>query len=140
MRMLPASLSARLLIALCGSILAAQLAGTVVFLYDRQMQTARGSAIGWSVRVIDLVRMLDTMDAPRRRLTLAAIADKNTGRELPAVRRASLNLNTDAEFMHFFRQRVRQLRTDEDAITITPAQPGLVPDIELNTLPELPAA
>jgi signal transduction histidine kinase len=90
--------------------------------------------------VIDLVRMLDTMDAPQRRLTLAAIADKNTGKELPTVRRASLNLNTDAEFMRFFRQRVRQLRSEADAITITPAQSGLVPDIELNTLPELPAA
>jgi signal transduction histidine kinase len=140
MRILPASLSARLLLALCGSILAAQLAGTVVFLYDRQMQSARWSAIGWSVRVIDLVHMLDTMDAPQRKVTLAAIADKRDGKELPTVRRASLNLNTDAEFMRFFRQRVKQLRSDASPITINPVQPGFVPDIGLNTLPELPAA
>src|ERR1700678_3599475 len=99
-RILPASLSARLLLALCGSILAAQLAGTVVFLYDRQMQSARWSAIGWSVRVIDLVHMLDTMDAPQRKVTLAAIADKPDGKQ-PVVPRPSLHLNTDAEFMRF---------------------------------------
>src|SRR5580658_10421913 len=140
MRMLPASLSARLLLALCGSILAAQLAGTVVFLYDRQMSTARWSAIFWSVRVIDLVRTLDTMDVPQRKLTLEAIADKTDVKELPTVRRASLNLNTDAEFIRFFRQRVAQLRQHDNAITIGPAQSGFRPDIELNSLPELPAA
>jgi signal transduction histidine kinase len=140
MRILPASLSARLLLALCGSIVAAQLAGTVVFLYDRQMQSARWSAIGWSVRVIDLVHMLDTMDMAQRKVSIAAIADKPDGKQQLTVSRASLHLNTDAEFMRFFQQRVRQLRTDVNPITITPDQPGFVPDTELNTLPEMPAA
>jgi len=140
MRILPSSLSARLLIALCGSIFAAQLAGTVVFLYDRQMSTARWSAIFWSIRITDLVRTLDTMDGPERKLTLEAIADKGDTKELPPVRRASLNLNTDAEFLRFFRQRVAQLRQSNNAITISPSQSGFSPDVELNSLPELPAS
>jgi signal transduction histidine kinase len=137
MRMLPASLSARLLIAMFGSIFAAQLVGSVVFLYDHQIQTARWSAIGWSVRVIDLVRMLDTMDAPARTLALQAIADKNTDKEQPSARPTSQN--ADAEFMRSFRQRVAQLRSSNNAIAIGPSQAGFAPDIELDTLPELPA-
>jgi len=139
MRILPASLSGRLLLAIFGSIVAAQLVGSVVFLYDRQIQTARWSAIGWSVRVIDLVRMLDTMDASQRKLALRAIGDQNAGNELTAIHRASPNPDSDAEFMRFFRRRVAQLRQGADSITISPSQPQFTPDIELDTLPELPA-
>ena len=138
MRLLPASISARLLIAMFGSILAAQLVGAVVLYYDRPIQAARWSAIGWSVRIIDLVRMLDTMNAPERKLALQAIGDKSVG-EQPSVRRASANQNTDAEFMRFFRHRVAQLRPGNNAITIGPSVAEVVPDIELNTLSEFPA-
>lgn len=139
MRFLPQSLSARLLIAMCGSILAAQLVGTVGFVYDHRVQSARWSAIGWSVRVTDVVRMLDTMDASQRTIALAAIGDESVDPVQPSAMRASFNLNADAEFLRFFRQRVEQLKRNATPIIISPAHSDFKPDIELNTLPEFPA-
>jgi signal transduction histidine kinase len=141
MRFLPESLSGRLLLAMCGSILAAQLVGTVGFVYDRQMQTARWSAIGWSVRVTDIVRMLDTMDAPQRAVALAAIANKTSIDEpMKDTVRSSWGLNTDAEFRRFFQQRLEHLTRSAAPITISRARAGFKPEIELDTLPEFPAA
>lgn len=144
MRFLPESLSARLLIAMCGSILAAQLVGTVGFVYDHKMQSARWSAIGWSVRVTDVVRMLDTMDASGRAIALAAIADKpsaetSDGLVTPTTGRSTWNSNSDAEFQRFFGQRLEQLKRNAAPITISPARSDFHPEIELNTLPEFPA-
>jgi signal transduction histidine kinase len=124
---------------MCGSILAAQLVGTVGFVYDHRMQMARWSAIGWAVRVTDVVRMLDTMDAPQRTMALAAIGDKSVDQEQRSAISASLNQNADAEFQRFFRQRVEQLKRKATPITISPAHPDFKPDIELNTLPDFPA-
>jgi signal transduction histidine kinase len=138
MRFLPQSLSARLLIAMCGSILAAQLVGTVGFVYDHRMQMARLSAIGWSVRVTDVVRMLDTMDVSQRAIALAAIGSRSE-RTPPSAIHASLGLNADAEFLRFFQQRLGQLRRNAAPITISPARSDFKPDIELNSLPEFPA-
>jgi signal transduction histidine kinase len=140
MRLIPASLSVRLLLAMFGSVVAAQLVGSAVFHYDRQILAARWSALGWSERVADLRRMLDTMDEPQRRRALAAIARDHDAATVPAAARVSSEPRADAEFLRLFRERSAKLQSARDIVSIEPAQHDLAPDIVLTSLPELAAS
>jgi signal transduction histidine kinase len=139
MRLLPASLSARLLLAMLGSVIAAQLVGGAVFHYDRQVLEARWSALAWSERIADLGRMLDTLNEPARRRALAALSRSHDTQVQPAIQRVPLRPRADAEFLRLFRERIAQLPRGNDIITIGPEKPDEAPDIELTTLPDLPA-
>jgi signal transduction histidine kinase len=140
MQLLPASLSARLLLAMLGSVIAAQLVGGAVFHFDRQVLEARWSALGWSERIADLGRMLDSLNEPERRRALAALSRNHDSKVPPVVEHARSRPRADAEFLRLFRERIAQLPGGNEIITIGPEKPELAPDIELTTLADLPAA
>ncbi len=58
------SLSTRLLLAMFGTILVAQLISSAIFYYERKTTEEQWSALFWAERVWDLVRELEVLDAP----------------------------------------------------------------------------
>lgn len=139
MHLIPSSLPARLLLAMLGSVIAAQLVGGAIFHYDRQVLAARWSALGWSERIADLGRMLDTLNQPERRRVLAALSRDHDSNAQTVLQRPSLQPRADAEFLRLFRERIAELPRGNVVTTIASAQPARAPDIELTTLSNLPA-
>jgi signal transduction histidine kinase len=139
MRLLPATLSTRLLLAMFGTILVAQLVGSAVFFYDRQFLTAQWSALFWSERVSDLVRILDTLDRPQRGQVLATLVPRKTVAQPVNVVGDKADLTADDDFIRLFQERIARLRQQRGAVDIEPAHTGSSPDVELGMLPDLRA-
>jgi len=133
-RIRPASLSTRLLLAMFGTIVLAQLVSSLVFFYDRKNSFEEFLAQIWAERVIDLVRELGPLPQPQRRAVLNALTpDKFLRQQAASFPSAARN---DA-FLELFRKRIAGKLNEP--VTITPSLGEVIPDAEVTMLADLSA-
>src|SRR5580692_8040576 len=139
-RLIPSSLSARLLLVTFGSILAAQLVSGLVYLHDRREISSRFSAFDWSERVDNIAELLAPLPSaqrpPQARRFLGARAIADVPQDVHRIRRYD---NGDLEFMRLFQERVASLPHQGYEITISPADFNQHADIVVGTFNDLPA-
>jgi signal transduction histidine kinase len=139
LKLLPGSLSARLLLIMFGSILLAQLVSGLFYLQDRRENVSRYSAFGWSERLGDIATLLQDMDPSQRAQALERLRDENGGGALlESSRRRELH-DDDREFMRLLQERFSALPHRGYQIGIAPAHMDRRADVILGSFNNLPA-
>jgi len=129
-RAIPQSISVRLLLAVIGSIVAAQLFSGLIYVRDRNAMTSEWSALDWSERVGDLVGLLDSMTQQQRLRALQAIAAQFSGQLQPAAA-ASAATAGDQQFLGLLRAHLAQRQDRQSTLAVMQAVPGTAADVVL---------
>jgi signal transduction histidine kinase len=139
LKLLPSSLSARLLLIMFGSILVAQLVSGLVYLQDRREIGSRYYAFSWSERLRDIATLLEQTDPGQRPQALERLQDENgVGAVQESSRRRDLH-DGDREFMRLLQERFGALPHRGYQISIAPARMDDRADVILGSFNNLPA-
>ena len=133
-RLVPGSLSVRLLLIMFCSIVAAQAVSGLVYLHDRREMGSRYSAFDWSERIGNIAALLAQLGPAQR---AAALSRLREGTPQEVSRHRSYH-ESDLEFIDLLRQRVATLQHLDYAITVGPARLDRPADIVLSSFNDLP--